>query len=83
MNEWLIATIVLTAALLAPAAVCALADAPDGLAALEVAGSVTSAILIALAEGLQRQSFIDLAVVLAPLSLAGALVYARLMERHI
>jgi multisubunit Na+/H+ antiporter MnhF subunit len=83
MNEWLIAATVLTAALLAPAAVCALADAPDGLAALEVAGTVASAIMILLAEGLQRQPFVDLAVVLAPLSLVGALVYARLMERHI
>ena len=39
--------------------------------------------MILLAEGLQRQPFVDLAVVLAPLSLVGALVYPRLMERHI
>jgi hypothetical protein len=36
-----------------------------------------------LSEGFHRQPFIDLAVVLAPMALVGALMFARLMERHL
>jgi len=39
--------------------------------------------MMALAEGLHRQPFIDLALVLALVSVIGALVYARLMEEHL
>jgi multisubunit Na+/H+ antiporter MnhF subunit len=42
-----------------------------------------STILMLLAEGFHRQPFIDLAVVFAPMSLVGALVFARLMERNL
>ena len=44
-------------------------------------GTVT--ILMLLAEGFHRQPFIDLAVVFAPMSLVGALAFARLMESGI
>jgi multisubunit Na+/H+ antiporter MnhF subunit len=36
-----------------------------------------------LAEGFQRQSFIDLAVIFAAMSLIGSLTFARLMERDL
>jgi multisubunit Na+/H+ antiporter MnhF subunit len=81
MNEWEIAAVVLGFALLPCLAVCLLAEARSGLVALEVGGVLLSTILILLAEGFHRQPFVDLAVVFAPMSLVGSLMFARLMER--
>ena len=50
---------------------------------LEVAAVLLSTILMLLSEGFHRQPFIDLAVVFAPMSLVGSLMFARLMERHL
>jgi len=36
-----------------------------------------------LAEGFHRQPFVDLAVVFAPMSLVGSMMFARLMERDL
>ena len=83
MNEWEIAAAVLGFALLPCGAVALLSDPPHGLAALEVAGVLLSTILVLLAEGLHRQPFVDLAVVFAPMSLVGSLLFARLMERNL
>jgi multisubunit Na+/H+ antiporter MnhF subunit len=81
MNEWEIAAVVLGFALLPCLAVCVFAEAKHGLVSLELAGVLLSTILMLLAEGFHRQPFVDLAVVFAPLSLVGALLFARLMER--
>jgi multisubunit Na+/H+ antiporter MnhF subunit len=81
MNEWQIAAAVLGAALLPCLAVCLLARPTHGLVALQLAGVLTTTILMALSEGLHRQPFVDLAVVFAPLSLVGSLTFARVMER--
>jgi multisubunit Na+/H+ antiporter MnhF subunit len=83
MNEWQIAATVLGLALIPCGAVALLSDPPGGLAAVQVAGVLLSTILMMLAEGFQRQPFIDLAVVFAPLSLVGSLLFARLMERDL
>ena len=83
MNEWEVAATVLGFALIPCVAVAVLADPPHGLAALELAGVLLTTILMLLAEGFHRQPFIDLAVVFAPLSLVGSLMFARLMERDL
>jgi len=83
VNEWEIAATVLGFALVPCIAVALLAEPPHGLAALELAGVLLSTILMLLAEGFHRQPFVDLAVVFAPLSLVGSLLFARLMERHL
>jgi len=83
MSEWGLAAAVLIGALLPCVGVCALAGAVDALAALELAGTLTVTALMALAEGFHRQPFIDLALVLALMSLIGALVFARLMEAEL
>jgi multisubunit Na+/H+ antiporter MnhF subunit len=83
MNEWEIAAAVLGFALIPCLAVCLLAGIADALAALEIAGVLVATILVLLAEGFHRQSFIDLAVVLAPMALIGSLTFARLMERNL
>jgi multisubunit Na+/H+ antiporter MnhF subunit len=81
MNQWEIAAAVLTAGLLPCLWVCLRAGVVHGLAALEVGGVLTTTVLMALSEGLQRQPFIDLAIVFALLSIVGSLAFARLMER--
>jgi multicomponent Na+:H+ antiporter subunit F len=83
MNEWAIAATVLAFALVPCVLVCVLAPAPHGLVALEIAGVLVTTILMLLAEAFHRQSFIDLAVVLAPMALIGSLTFARVMERHL
>ena len=83
MNEWEIAAAVLGFLLIPCVSVCLLAPVEDGLVAMEVAGVLVVVILMLLSEGFRRQPFIDLAVVLAPLSLIGSLTFARLMERQL
>lgn len=83
MNEWEIAAAVLGFALIPCLAVTLFAGPTHGLAALEVAAVLLSTILVLLSEGFHRQPFIDLAVVFAPMSLIGSLLFARLMERDL
>ena len=83
MNIWEIAATALGFALLPCIGLTLLAPPAHGLVALEVGSVLMSTILMLLAEGFHRQPFIDLAVVFAPMSLVGALVFARLMERNL
>lgn len=83
MNVWEIAAVVLVAVMLPCGAVCVLAGATAALAAFEVASTVATTTLMVLSEGFHRQPFIDLAVVLAMLSLVGGLAFARMMERDL
>jgi multisubunit Na+/H+ antiporter MnhF subunit len=83
MNEWEIAAAVLAGAILPCLGVCALSDAVNALAGLELAGTILASALMALCEGFHRQPFIDLALVFALLSMLGAFVFARLMERDL
>ncbi len=83
MNEWEIAAAVLAFALIPCAVLALLAPPPHGLAALQVASVLLATILVLLSEGFHRQPFVDLAVVFAPMSLVGSLLFARLMERDL
>jgi multisubunit Na+/H+ antiporter MnhF subunit len=83
MNSWEVAAVVLAAALVPCLAVCVFATAGDALVALEVASVLCITVLMLLAEGFHRQPFIDLAIVLALVSLVGSLAFARMMERHL
>jgi multicomponent Na+:H+ antiporter subunit F len=83
MNEWELAAIVLMAAIVPCVGVCLFASAAAALAALEVASTLATTALVVLSEGFHRQPFIDLAVVLAVLSVVGSLAFARLMEGDI
>jgi multisubunit Na+/H+ antiporter MnhF subunit len=83
MNEWEVAAVVLIGGVLPCVGVCALAGALEALVALELAGTLACTALMALAEGLHRQPFVDLALVLALLSLVGSLVFARMMESEL
>jgi multisubunit Na+/H+ antiporter MnhF subunit len=81
MNQWEIVAAVLIALLTPCLGVCLVAGAAHGLAAFEVASTVLTSVLMVLSEGFHRQPFIDLAVVLAVLSIVGGLAFARLMEQ--
>jgi multisubunit Na+/H+ antiporter MnhF subunit len=83
MNEWEIAATVLAFALIPCLVVCLVSGPPHGLVAMEITGVLVTTILVLLSEGFHRQPFVDLAVVLAPMSLVGSLTFARLMERHL
>jgi len=83
MNEWEIAATVLGFALIPCVLVCVLSPPAHGLVALEIAGVLIATILMLLSEGFHRQPFVDLAVIVAPLSLVGSLTFARMMERHL
>jgi multisubunit Na+/H+ antiporter MnhF subunit len=83
MNAWEVAAIVLVAVTLPCIGVCVFAGATAALAAFEVASTVATTALMVLSEGFHRQPFIDLALVLAILSLLGGLAFARMMEQDL
>ena len=83
MNQWEIAAAVLTVALVPCLAICLRCGVMSGLAALELGSVLLTTILLVLCEGLQRQPFVDLALVFAILSLGGGLVFARMLERDL
>jgi multisubunit Na+/H+ antiporter MnhF subunit len=83
MNEWLVAAVVLLGAMLPCIGICLFRRPLDGLVALELAGVLTTALLMLLAEGFHRQSFVDLAVVFALLQFAGSLAFVRMLERRL
>jgi multisubunit Na+/H+ antiporter MnhF subunit len=83
MSQWLLGAAVLAACLVPCAGVCFFAGPLSGLAAMQVAGGLTTSMLILLAEAFRRQPFIDLAVVFAALVVVGGIVFARLVERDL
>jgi multicomponent Na+:H+ antiporter subunit F len=81
LNEWLLAASVLLIGGLVPLAIAAvMADAISGAAALNLGGPIAALILLLLSEGLHRQPFVDLAIVLAIVSFVGSLILARFLE---
>lgn len=80
MNEWLIAALVLLVALIPVTTVALRARPASGLVALQVAGSDATLILLLLSQGLSRQPFVDLALILAVMSFIGAVVLAAFIE---
>jgi multicomponent Na+:H+ antiporter subunit F len=81
VNAWLVAAVALLVGLVPCAAVCFRGTPMERLVGLELAGNVDTLILLVLAEGYHQAIFFDLAVVLALLSFAGGLVFARFLER--
>ena len=82
MNEWQIAAAVLIALLVPCAALCVRRSFAEGLVALQLAGTLAALALMVLAEGESREPFADLALVLAALSFAGILLFARFLEEN-
>ncbi|HEX4735521.1 MAG TPA: monovalent cation/H+ antiporter complex subunit F [Thermoleophilaceae bacterium] len=83
MNQWLLGAVVLAVCLVPCAGVAFYAGPLSGLAALQVAGGLTTSILILLSESFRRQPFIDLAVAFAALTVVGGIIFARILERDL
>jgi len=83
VNAWLIATTVLLIALLPCLWVAMRGTIVATLAALELASTITTLALVLIAQGLRRDPFMDLALVSSLLSFAGALTFARFLERWV
>ena len=82
MNGWLWAAVATLVAGLLPCVWVAMRDSIlSALAALQLASTITTITLVLIAQGLHREPFMDLAVVSAVLSFAGALTFARFLER--
>jgi multisubunit Na+/H+ antiporter MnhF subunit len=83
MNVWMIATTVLLTGLLPCLWVAMRGSIISALAALELASTITTLALLMIAQGLRRDPFVDLALVSAILSFAGALAFVRFLERWV
>jgi multisubunit Na+/H+ antiporter MnhF subunit len=55
----------------------------SALIAFELASTITTLALVVLAQGVRRDPFMDLALVSAVLSFAGALAFVRFLERWV
>ena len=82
MSPWLLASILLSGGLMLCALACLRSDPPATLAALNVASVVAVMLMVTLTEAFARQPFIDLAQVMAPLSLVGSLAFVRYLGRR-
>jgi multicomponent Na+:H+ antiporter subunit F len=83
MNSWLVAAAALMFTLLPCLWVCVRHSILSALIAFEVASTITTLVLVLLAQGTRRDPFMDLAVVSAVLSFAGALTFVRFLERWV
>ncbi len=83
MNEWELVAAVLGVGILACGTLAAFTSVANALVSLELAGTLATTVLMALAEGLQRQPFMDLAIVVAVLSVLGCMVIARILEEDL
>lgn len=79
---WTAATCALVLGILPCGVVGLRADVVSALAALILAGVLATLALVTMTVTFKSQSFIELAVVLAPVSLAGSLAFIRHLERR-
>ncbi len=81
MTAFLLAGGLLVAGLLPAAVAVFRGDAVERLVALELAGVLVTLALAALAIGMGRPAYLDLAVAASLLSFGGGLVFSRFLER--
>jgi multisubunit Na+/H+ antiporter MnhF subunit len=55
----------------------------DALVALELCGTLTTLVLLCLAEGFHRSAYMDLPVIAAAMTWIGGLVFARFFGSHL
>jgi multisubunit Na+/H+ antiporter MnhF subunit len=83
VNVWLIAVAVLLTGLVPCVWVAMRGTIMSAMAALELASTITTLALLMIAQGMRRDPFMDLALVSAILSFAGALTFVRFLERWV
>lgn len=79
---WLAASVALSCGIGLCLLGCVGVGTAAALAALNLAGVTAVLALVTMTVAFSRQPFIDLAVVLAPLALAGSLAFVRYLERQ-
>jgi len=80
VNPWLLGSVALLAAGLGPALWLGSRDDPvERLVGLELGGVVTTLVLMSIAQGVAQPSYLIVPLVLAVVSVAGTLVYTRLL----
>jgi multisubunit Na+/H+ antiporter MnhF subunit len=82
MSVWLAASIVLACGFIPCLLGCLRSDPVSALAAYNVAAVVAALMLVTMTVAFDRQPFIDLAVVLVPLSAGGSLAFVRFLARR-
>jgi multicomponent Na+:H+ antiporter subunit F len=81
VNLWLLAAAGMMLSLVPCIITCLRGKPMDRLIGLEMAGVVTTLLLVLLSQGFHRIPFYDLALTLALLSFGSGLVFARFLER--
>jgi multicomponent Na+:H+ antiporter subunit F len=81
VNAFTVAAAALLVGLVPIAIVCLRAPELHGVVALELAGPVASLVLLCLAEGFHRSTYVDVAVVCAALSWVSGMVFVRFLAR--
>lgn len=80
MNPWLLGAVVLLATGFAPALWIGSRNSPvERLVGLELASVVSTLVLMSIAQGVAQSSYLIVPLVLAVVSVAGTLVYTRLL----
>jgi multisubunit Na+/H+ antiporter MnhF subunit len=82
MNEWLWAAAVLLALVVVLALDASRRPALQAVVSLELAGTLTALLLLAIGEGVGRQMLVDVALVAGVTSFAGSIVLIRFMDRR-
>ena len=83
MNVWLWSATALLLGLVPCGWLAVRATRVDALVALQTAGTVTTLVLVLLAQGFNRASYFGVALALAFLSFSGTLLIARFLGRHL
>jgi multisubunit Na+/H+ antiporter MnhF subunit len=81
VNAWLVTALVMVATMLPLCLAAFRRRGVEGVPALQVAGLGTSMTLVLLAIGLDRQLFVDLALVTGLLNFAGTVAFAAVLGR--
>jgi multicomponent Na+:H+ antiporter subunit F len=81
MNAWLMAAAALLFTLVPCGIVCFKGTPMDRMVGLEMAGIVTTLILLLLAQGINNPNFYDVGLTLSLLVFGGGLVFVRFLER--
>jgi multicomponent Na+:H+ antiporter subunit F len=83
VNVWLFGATVLLLGFLPCGWIALRESRMDALVALELAGTVSTLVLVLLAQGFDRASYYSVPLTLAFLSFVGALLLARFLGRHL
>ena len=83
MNAWEIAGSIVSATLLLCADMCLRGSPERRLVGLEMTGVIVTIALICFTVGFGRLPLMDLPLALSIMSLGGALVFARFLEKHL